>query len=549
MTNNKKKTKTISSKLPVNWIQVQLIDLLVSLETGSRPVGGVKQISSGIPSIGGEHLDTLGGFSFSSIKFIPHSFAQKMTRGKIEHNDILIVKDGATTGKTSFITSDFPYDLAFVNEHVFICRPSVLINSKYLFWFLWSAEGNKLILENFKGSAQGGINTTFASNCLIPLAPLEEQITIANYIDGLMEKLQTANVLLHQIPLMIKEAKQKILTAAVTGELTKDWRSKQVQNKEISWSKKRFGSVIKSIKSGKSIKCIERPPKGREIGIIKVSAVSWGKFDEEESKTIPDKKHFNENYIIHSGDFLFSRANTTELVGACVIVGDVQKQLMLSDKILRITFDGIQKEWALIYLRSRDGRNQIENVASGNQEAMKNISQEKINNIIIPVPSLLEQKEIIRKAFALLNKLEKVETTYIELNQKLKLVPSYILSNAFRGELIENIGEEENFEELIEKIAENKMIYAQTVREMKKIKTRENITNKTQKKNGLYQILKNKYSKRKFAFEDMKSMIKRLDYNDFKEEFFQLLKDGNLEMEYNAIQKTYDYSFTKKTLK
>ncbi|MGZ5472223.1 MAG: restriction endonuclease subunit S, partial [Nitrososphaeraceae archaeon] len=171
---------------------VNLIDLLISMETGSRPRGGVKKITSGIPSIGGEHLNASGGFDFSNIKYVPHSFVEKMTRGRIQKNDILIVKDGATTGKTSFVGNNFPFETAYVDEHVFICRPSSYINPKYLFWFLWSLEGNKKILENFKGSAQGGINTTFASNCKIPLLSIENQNNLVSYIDEQISKVQSA---------------------------------------------------------------------------------------------------------------------------------------------------------------------------------------------------------------------------------------------------------------------------------------------------------------------------------------------------------------------
>ncbi len=94
--------------LPENWIEVQLRELLQVFENRSRPKGGVQGILEGIPSLGGEHLASDGGFKFDKLKFIPVTFAAKMKRGLIKESDILIVKDGATTGKHPLWITSFP---------------------------------------------------------------------------------------------------------------------------------------------------------------------------------------------------------------------------------------------------------------------------------------------------------------------------------------------------------------------------------------------------------------------------------------------------------
>lgn len=159
------------SNLPKGWVEVQLIELLKNFENGSRPSGGVQGIIEGIPSLGGEHINNSMGINYKNMKYVPFEFAEKLSKGEIKQNDILIVKDGATTGKTAFISKNFKYKKAFVNEHVFICRLFENINSKIVFYFLFSQIGQFRILENFTGTAQGGINKKFASNTLIPLPP------------------------------------------------------------------------------------------------------------------------------------------------------------------------------------------------------------------------------------------------------------------------------------------------------------------------------------------------------------------------------------------
>ncbi|MBI2917759.1 MAG: hypothetical protein HYY01_07160 [Chloroflexi bacterium] len=109
---------------------------------------------------------------------------------------------------------------------------------------------------------------------------------------------------------------------------------------------------LTDIEAGKNFKCIERPQSDQEVGVVKVSSVTWGTFDSNESKTCPDERYINPDMFIREGDFLFSRANTILLVGACVIARNVTDRLMLSDKILRLRIVGLPAEWLLFVLRS-----------------------------------------------------------------------------------------------------------------------------------------------------------------------------------------------------
>ncbi len=210
--------------LPKNWQSVVLIDVLEMFESGGRPKGGVKNIKSGIPSIGGEHLTADGKFNFEGIKYIPNEFFNQMTRGKIRIGDVLIVKDGATTGKTAIVRSDFPYEKAAVNEHIFIARPFQEINNLYLFYYLYSPYGQDYVKRNFKGTAQGGINLTFAEETYIPLPPLAEQKRIVEKIEELFTKLDAGVKALKNIKAQLKRYRQAVLKYAFEGKLTEKWR-------------------------------------------------------------------------------------------------------------------------------------------------------------------------------------------------------------------------------------------------------------------------------------------------------------------------------------
>jgi type I restriction enzyme S subunit len=161
-----------------------LSDVLDTIENGNRPSGGIRVETEGIPSLGGEHLDSEGSFKLENIKLIPKGFYEKLKRGKIKKYDVLLVKDGATTGKVSFVDENFPYKMAAVNEHVFILRGKPdRIDQKYLFYHLLSPIGQNQIEKNFHGAAIGGINTQFIKNYTIYLPSLSSQRKIITALE------------------------------------------------------------------------------------------------------------------------------------------------------------------------------------------------------------------------------------------------------------------------------------------------------------------------------------------------------------------------------
>ena len=113
--------ETLKKEIPADWEVKRLGEILIKIDSGKRPAGGInKALKSGIPSLGAECIDDLGVFDFSSTPFIDNSYRNKLTTGKICNNDILVYKDGAYVGKITLFRDNFPYEEAFVNEHVFL---------------------------------------------------------------------------------------------------------------------------------------------------------------------------------------------------------------------------------------------------------------------------------------------------------------------------------------------------------------------------------------------------------------------------------------------
>ena len=72
-----------------------------------------------------------------------------------------------------------------------------------------------------------------------------------------------------------------------------------------NWVLAPLADLVSKIETGKSFKCDERRPASSEIGVLKVSAVSWGRYQEDESKTCTDPDRVNPALFVQPGDFLF----------------------------------------------------------------------------------------------------------------------------------------------------------------------------------------------------------------------------------------------------
>jgi type I restriction enzyme S subunit len=201
------------------------------------------------------------------------------------------------------------------------------------------------------------------------------------------------------------------------------------------WVGAAIGEFVTSIDAGKNVRCVERPPLAHEIGVVKVSAVSWGKFDPEASKILPAEYKPSPHTRIRKDDFLFSRANTIDLVGACVLVDVDPGNLYLSDKILRLNLLNQEKLWLLWFLRSPVGRRALEAASSGNQYSMRNISQSNFLNIEMLVAPLAEQRRIVAKLETLSARSKRARAELDRLSGLVARAKQAILVAAMTGEL------------------------------------------------------------------------------------------------------------------
>ncbi|MDD2846402.1 MAG: restriction endonuclease subunit S [Rhodoferax sp.] len=164
------------------------------------------------------------------------------------------------------------------------------------------------------------------------------------------------------------------------------------------WEWVQMGDAVNSSEAGWSPTCIGSPRRSGHWGVLKVSAVSWGAFDANANKELPEDLAPRPEYEVQDGDFLLSRANTEQLVARSVVVSTAEPKLMLSDKIIRLDVSSLMnRDFLNLCNNANHARAHYIANASGTSSSMKNVSREVVLRTPVPLPPLAEQSRIVTR--------------------------------------------------------------------------------------------------------------------------------------------------------
>jgi type I restriction enzyme S subunit len=196
-----------------------------------------------------------------------------------------------------------------------------------------------------------------------------------------------------------------------------------------------LGDVLLDIQAGKSFQTAEVLARPDELGVLKVSAVTWSDFQPDEAKALSGEYVPDASHRVRKGDLLISRANTKEFVGAVVLVDRNYPLRLLSDKTLRLAIDEdrASKEYLLFALRAPKARRHIEHYATGTSDSMRNISQGVIASVPIDLPPLPDQRRIATRLKAQLAEVEAARKAAREQLREIEALPAKLLAQAFEN--------------------------------------------------------------------------------------------------------------------
>ncbi|MEP9400027.1 restriction endonuclease subunit S [Mesorhizobium sp. KR2-14] len=397
--------------------------------------------------------------------------------------DIVIARTGATTGK-SYLIDTVPEKAVFASYLIRV-RLGGQFEPRYAWAFMQSSDYWSQIQTVSKGTAQPGANATILSELSLPVAPLSEQRRIVAKIDSLASKSRRARDHLDHIPRLVEKYKQAVLAAAFRGDLTREWRAHNVPDRvsresleelrktawvtlstrsrysaadEIDWRPNidlptgwMWASVDQLsclIQYGTSAKTNED---GNGVAVLRMGNLQGGELELTSLKYLPRDHHEFPELLLHSGDILFNRTNSAELVGKSAVYEGEPAQASFASYLIRIRACGLMPRLLCAYINSAVGREWVASVVN-QQVGQANVNGTKLRRLGVPVMPPAEQQEVahrIRTAFAWIDRLASEATSARRLIDRLDQT---VLAKAFRGELVPQDPADEPASVLLERI-------------------------------------------------------------------------------------------------
>ena len=425
-----------------------LLEDLVTLESGSRPKGGIAKYAEGVPSIGAEHLNADGGFNYDRIKYVPQKFYEAMNKGKIKNNDVLLVKDGATIGKVSLVSRQFPFKHACINEHVFILRSKNLdtISQSYIFYYLRSPYSQDRIQTSISGTAQGGLTKKFTSQIFIPFPSLEGQRRIVKKIESIFAEIDSTMRYVIDGSNRISTIGHRIdnLKSSILNQIF-DYECYKTYNKN---SKYKMGQATKL--STLATINPKKPPAGSISAVTEVTYVPMRCIGTETGKIESCiTKQYHEvskgyNYF-QDKDILFAKITPCMENGKIALASNLTNGIGFATTevyVVRLKNNNMLPKFCLWYLMQPKLRRNARLTMSGSVGQLR-MPLEFLQNVMVPVPPLAEQRIIVGKIESIFAKIDAEKQKFAKLHaqkqtyfEQLSKLRQSVLQQAFTGKLV-----------------------------------------------------------------------------------------------------------------
>jgi type I restriction enzyme, S subunit len=419
----------MSDELPPGWAIASLSEIIDDLQSGFAC--GEKNVEGGIPHLRMNNIGSRGELVLDLVRTVPEEFAGP--RHALRVGDVLVctTNSGKLVGKSTYFGLSGRF--AFSN-HLTRLRPKLnLVEAKFLRWALWF-EWKR---GGFEDKCKHWVNqSTLPKAALletqIALPPFSEQRRIVAKLEKLLGKVDACQQRLAKIPILLKRFRQSVLTAACSGRLTADWRE---EHDFGDWEQSTLNDVIQGRpKNGYSPKPVKHETPWR---VLTLTATTTGRFDARHFKYFDESIPHESVLWLQPGDILVQRGNTIEFVGVPAVYDGPPNQFIYPDLMIRIRANHRTTTQFLYYtLSSESSRTFLRQRATGTAGSMPKISQAVLVKLPIPLPSLPEQEEIVRRIDQLFALADQVEGRYAKTKQHVDSLAQSILAKAFRGQLV-----------------------------------------------------------------------------------------------------------------
>lgn len=317
-----------------------------------------------------------------------------------------IVKDGSGVGRVTKMDAF----TSIIGTLQYIL-PKERIDLNYLYYNLISIDFKKYIA----GAAIPHIYFKDYKNEPFLWMPLSEQQRIVSILDETFAAIALAKA----------NAEQNLKNAK---ELFESYLKGVYEKKSEGWVERNINETCEIVDS------LHRTPKYVKDGgfpMVRVTEIKYGNLDVSRALRVDEETflEFSKKHIPKIGDIVFSRVGASFGVSSLVVSNDAfclgQNTVFIIPKLNPYFF--------YYFLNSKAARVQMNKLVAG--AAQPTISLKSIKELVINIPSLDLQNEIVTEINLISNETNRLESIYIQKLLDLEELKKSVLQKAFNGEL------------------------------------------------------------------------------------------------------------------
>jgi type I restriction enzyme S subunit len=275
----------------------------------------------------------------------------------------------------------------------------------------------------------------------VPLPPLPEQIRIADKLDAILARVDAGRERLERVPKLVKRFRQSVLSAAVSGELTREWRG----GGDAAWEEKPLNQVAIS-KLGKMLD--QSKNTGTLTPYLRNVNVRWFDFQLDDVSSLRVKETERLALMVKRGDVLICEGGEP---GRCAVWNGEAGQFIYQKALHRVRVGSeLNAHWLTFCLKNAADSGALEDYFTGT--TIKHFTGASLAQFLLPIPPLPEQLEIVRRVEALFAIADRLEQRYQTALISFQRLTPALLAKAFRGELVPQDPADEPASVLLERI-------------------------------------------------------------------------------------------------